>query len=633
MKWSRAELVGARVRPAAARLLGAAAITATVCLTADGRAAPIVASGDAALSELAKGYVRLEANFATRENGLFLDPIAKPEEVAGIEAFFAQTATDDFQTFAGKHPFDALASYDEHGDEGNFAGIASVGIAARLMVLRKEGAPQAEIDAAREAAVRAAVAWHAYGAIGGPGVVARGVRRVLPTSGDPALPGPMPEIVALKDGSGPLPADKHAVWRAPVAQGFDGWVWFDDTSKDQVSGYALASAWLWDALHDDPVVDPKVTQDLADDLNRFAHALMVVAPEKGVDLCLRDADGRLTRFHDLNPRALGPEGEPLPEDSSLRNGFNSLLALGIVRAAYHASGDPEVGKYYYEELIGRRRMAEDPTVTLSIIFVGAGTNYSNVNMAAIGLATLGRFETDPYVRERLGVMLDTGFWSTGSDRDASHVEQAWFDAVYGAYSANAPADIPARVAKNLGGFPKAPGFQRDMINCDDAELAAKSCVAVDGTTKLTILDQPGHGGGPVCAELLPMSIRPDSDFMWRSDPHSPNGHASTLMDPRGDWLAAYWLGRISTLAAPALNVSPFARPALPYTLGGEGGAGGGGAGGAGVNPEAEGCGCTVTSSTSTTAPLLALLGMLAIMRRACRAPKHGERGSPSCRHQ
>ncbi|MFO0614451.1 MAG: hypothetical protein U0414_17840 [Polyangiaceae bacterium] len=601
---------------------GGAVLVATVCFAADSRGAPIVASDDAPLVDLAKGYARLERTFVTRENGLFLDPIGKPEEVATIEGFFAQTANDDFQSFTGKHPFDVLASYDEHGDEGNFAGIASVGIAARLMVLRKEGAPAAEIAIARDAAVRAAIAWHAYGAIGGPGVVARGVRRVTPAGGDPPFPGPAPEIVPLKDGGGsPLPADKHAVWRAPVAPGFDGWVWFDDTSKDQVSGYALAAAWLWDALHDDPMVDPKIAQDLADDLNRFARALMKVSPEHGIDLCLRDADGRLTSFNDLNPRSLSPDGEPLPEDYSLKNGFNALLALGIIRAAYHVSGDPEVGAYYYSELVGRRRMAEDPTTTLSFMYLGAATNYSNVNMAAIGLATLGRFETDPYVRERLGVTLDAGFWSAGSDRDASHVEQAWFDAIYGAYSASAPADIPARVSKNLSGFPPAPGFQRDRVNCDDAELAAKSCVAIDGTTILHILDETGHGGGPVAADILPMSIRPDSDFMWRSDPHSPNGHASTLMDPRGDWLAAYWLGRISTLATPVLNVSPFARPALPYTLG-EGGAGGAssGTGGGAPLPSDEGCACSVTSARTDPRPLLtgAAMALGLCLRRARR---------------
>src|SRR4029078_2667776 len=102
----------------------------------------------------------------------------------------------------------------------------------------------------------------------------------------------------------PLLSEKVAVWRAPVALGFDGWIWFDDTSKDQVSGYALASAWLWDALHDDPAVPKDVTNALAADLAACAKALMKVAPELDIDLCIRDADGRLTSFHDLNPRQI-----------------------------------------------------------------------------------------------------------------------------------------------------------------------------------------------------------------------------------------------------------------------------------------------------------------------------------------
>ena len=586
---------------------------------------PILSGDDAALETLRGGYERLEASFATKENGLFLDPIADPAQTATITQFFAQTAEDDFQTFSGLHPFEVLSEYDEHGDEGNFAGIASVGVAARLIVLKKSGAPAAEIDRARVAAVRAAQAWHVYGAIGGPGVVARGVRRVEPwNAGDPPFPGAPPTIVPLTDGNGaPLPVDKAAVWRAPVASGFDGWVWLDDTSKDQVSGYALASAWLWDALRDDPLVDPQVTDDLASDLGAFARALMQVAPEKGVDLCIRDADGRLTSFHDLNPRQLGPDGDPLPADSPFRNGFNSLLALGVFRAAYHVTGDPEIGAFYYEELVGRRTLPHDPTTTLGVIFLGAGTNYSNVNMAAIGLATLGRFETDAYVRGELATTLGTQFWNAGSDRDASHVEQAWFDAIYGAYATGATSSIRTRVAGNLSGFPAAPCFERDRVNCDDAEIAAQSCLAVDGTTTIELIGK-GHGGGPVARDILPMSIRPDSDFHWRSDPHSVNGTASTRMDPRGDWLAAYWLARASELGAPDANLSPRARPPLPYTFGAGGGGGGAGGGGSDTTPPADdGCDCSTRPDRSVNAgAYLALAFGLALgSRRSGRSPR------------
>jgi MYXO-CTERM domain-containing protein len=249
------------------------------------------------------------------------------------------------------------------------------------------------------------------------------------------------------------------------------------------------------------------------------------------------------------------------------------------------------------------------------MYTGASTNYSNVNMAAIGLATLGRFETDPYVRDRFVETLTTQFWNAGSDRDASHVEQAWFDAIEGAYDPAASSTLSDRIENHLGGYPAAPCIERDRINCDDAEIAAGSCLAIDGTTTITLLSQPGHGDSVVAKDVLPMSIRPDSDFVWRSDPHSPNGGANTKMDPRGDWLAAYWLARASELGAPILNLSPHARAALPYTLAGAGGGGAGGGGGTGGMDD--GCGCRVAAHReSSTALVLGLgLGALAARRR------------------
>src|SRR5262249_6847599 len=139
--------------------------------------------------------------------------------------------------------------------------------------------------------------------------------------------------------------DKQGVWRAPVAQGFDGWIWMDDTSKDQVSGYALGAAWLWDALKDDPAAPKDVLDQVGADLTAFAKALMKTAPElDDIDLCIRDGDGRLTGAHDLNPRQVVPEAV-IPDSVTLRNGFNAAMALGVIRAAYHVGGDPDVGRY------------------------------------------------------------------------------------------------------------------------------------------------------------------------------------------------------------------------------------------------------------------------------------------------
>jgi MYXO-CTERM domain-containing protein len=527
--------------------------------------APSASAIDGTLSTLAQGFQRQQDTFATAENGLSLDVISNPADVATIRAFFAQSA--DFQTFAGKHPFTVLASFGEWGDEGNFAGIASVGVAARLMVLERDGAPAAEIAAARTAAINAARAWHVYGSIGGPGVVARGVRRTTPL--DPTAPplpgGTPPATTPLKDAQdNPLPMPKNGVWRDPVVPGLSGWIWNDDTSKDQVSGYALAAAWLWDALEGDPAVPTDVTQNLAADLVVFAHALMKVAPEYDIDLCIRDADGRLTQFHDLNPREITPGGV-IPARLTLRNGFNAALAMGIIRAAYHVSGDATVGDYYYGDLIGTRDFPSNMVTNAGIIFTGSSTNFSNVNMLAIALATLGRFETDPYVRSQLVATLEHEFWSTGDTHDVSHVQQAWFDVLYGGFVPGVTADVRGRMQTTLSGFQPAPAFERDRINCDDAGVAAGKCTAIDGTT-ITLDTSSGHGGSLVATAPLSMKIRPDSDFEWRNDPFEVNGTGSSLMDPRGDWLTAYWLGRLLDTDA-AKNISPHARPPLPYMLG------------------------------------------------------------------
>jgi hypothetical protein len=556
---------------------------------------------DSKLADLALAYQRQLDVFAARESGVSLDVIVKPDKVQLVKDFFAQSTTDDFKQFSGAHAFDVISKYEEHGDMGNFSGVGSVGIAARLITLRKINAPSVQIAAARAAAVRAARTWHVYGAIAKNGIVARGVRRTVPeVKADPPLPDKLPQLVPLADGSGnPLPAKKVEAWRAPVAAGFDEWIWLDNTSKDQVSGYALGAAWLWDALRDDPAVPLDVTDALAADLAAFAKQLMKLAPERGIDLCLRDADGRLTGAYDLNARMLFPDGAPLPEDSTLQNGFNAALSLGIIRAAYHVSGDPEVGRYYYDELVRKRDYPALMAKNAGVIFVGTATNYSNVNMLAIALATLGRFESEPEVRSRLQETLQKQFWSTGNSRDVSHVKQAWFDAIYGAYAAAPPPEIRTRVGENLAGFNPPPAFLRDRVNCDEAEIGKGVCVAIDGTTMIKLAVGKGHGGGVMAESIVPMSLRPDSDFQWRSDPHSVNGNGGPLMAPGGDFMAAYWLSRSAELGGADQNASPHARPPLPADAGQSGQA------------EAASSGCSVGRAQPC-----AWLGLLALMATA-----------------
>jgi hypothetical protein len=592
------------------------------------------------MGDLAQGYQLQQDNFAALEMGLSLDVNVTMAEVPLVKAFFAQSATTDFETFSGKEPFAVLDAYGEYADIGNFGGVASVGVAARLMALEAEGAPAAEIAAARAAAVRAAQAWHVYGAIAGNGVIARGIQRTTPL--DPAttgpLPGTVPPTVPLKNAAGkPLPIVKTSVARAPVAPGFDGWIWWDDTSKDQVSGYSLAAAWLWDALVDDPLVDPSIPAALATDLTAFAKALMKPAPEyDDIDLCLRDADGRLTDAHDLNPRQVVPTGV-FPANSPIHNGFNAAMALGIIRAAYHVGGDPVVGAYYYDELV-KKRGYPDLIGNASLIFTGASTNYSNVNMLALSFALLARFETDPTLRAKYARWVESTFWSVGDPHDVSHVEQAFYDVVYGATSAHPTATIRLRVANNLGGFPVPPAFYVDRVNCSPADLAAGSCIGIDGKTKITIASSTGHDGSPEATDVLPMSIRPYSDFEWRSDPHDVNGTgAPNAMDPGGDYLGAYWLGRVVDLDDPAKNITN--HPRAPYVAPDAGAPKGDAAAppaDSGVTkpppPASSGCGCDVpgvSSSGSLRVTLGALFGWFVAWRRSrCRRGRGRGRESP-----
>jgi hypothetical protein len=553
-------------RPAVPVVLALLAAAATAAVARPAAAAPILVP-DATLAAKQATYERQEDTFSTRENGVFLDTIVKAADVATVKAFFAQTQEPDFQKLTGRHPYDVVEEFTEYGDEGNFAGIGSVGIGARLLALRAAGAPAAEVTRARDAAIRAARTWHVYGTIGGPGVIARGVRKLTPNAaGEPGSPGAVPTLTPLKDANGgPLPAEKGGVWRAPIPAELAGtWIWMDDTSKDQVSGYVLGALWLWDALKGDPAAPQDVLDPLAADMTALAKTLMKVAPEYDIDLCLRDADGRLTGAHDLNARQVVPDAV-IPESVTLRNGFNAAMALGVIRAAYHMGGDPDVGRYYYEELVGHRNYPKLMAENAGFIFLGAPTNFSNVNMLAISLALLGRTETDPYVRGKLDETLQKQFWSTGDPRDVSHVKQAWFDAVYGAYAASPAAGLGARIQECLSGFQDAPAFNRDRVNCDDQEIAAGKCLAVDGVTTIVLASSKGHGGSVVAKDLVPWSIRPDSDFEWRSDPFEVNGNASTLMNAGGDFLAALWLARASDTDTTK-NVSPYARPALAYTF-------------------------------------------------------------------
>ena len=615
---------------------GCAATLALVSGTSSG--APILAS-DAALEGRAASYERQDDTFARSECGMNWDAEIKAADRALVEGFFAQGKS--FEEYAGRSAFTTIELFDEHGDQGNFSGIASVGLASRLMVLKRDGAPAAEVERARAAAVRAAKTWHVFGTIAGPDSIARGVRRIVPETGATPLPGGTPARGAGKGPDGTaVPCSQRETWRAPVASGLSDWIWRDNSSKDQVAGYALAVLYLWDALHDDPAVPKSVTDDIANDLGRFAKNLMKIGPN-GIDLCVLDADGRLTSYGDLNSRLVsGSGGFVLAADSALQNGFNAALAMGIIRAAYYVTGDAALRSYYYDELVVKRQYAKHAVATATLMYQNENTNFSNVNMLAIALATLGRIENDPVVRGVFHDLVDK-FWDPAGipqTRAAKGSQQPWFDVIVAGFGRSAKPEVPDRMKTNLLGLPAAPTFQRDRVNCDAGEIASLSCTAIDNTTPLALSSAKGWGGNVVAKNLVPLSVRPDTNFLWRSDPFGVNAGGGNRLNPRGDWLAAYWLGRLLDRDPSKNVISRTAAPPPPPGSTDEATSSSGGdpngdpsptsssSGDAPSSSQSDG-GCATSSSASvgsTSTPLALALGVLAALRLA-RRRQRGQR--------
>jgi hypothetical protein len=189
------------------------------------------------------------------------------------------------------------------------------------------------------------------------------------------------------------------------------------------------------------------------------------------------------------------------------------------------------------------------------------TNFSNVNMAFTAVWGLLRFETDPTLVQTYRTILQDELWDNSHPHVGLKSQQAFFNLLYaGLKSGPTDAAQAGNASAQLSQFSDPPYFNPLVENCDAAELAAGSCIAVDGTTVLTIDSVPARGGGVAAVDPLPKSVRPPSDFEWRSDPRVVNGGGGNRLNPGGDFRAAYWMGRyLQTAASGTANISPIAR--------------------------------------------------------------------------
>ncbi len=571
-------------------------------------------SMDADMARHARQFYQLNAlPFGLSLDSHYPDAAAREH----IEQYLAADVAEDFEAVTGLHPYEVLSSYGEFGDLGFFGGVAVAATAFEYLTLKRDGADAGRLALARARVVRAAESWHVfYQVTGGGGLVARGIRRRVPEDpGAPPLPGAEPQTVPLYDGDGvaqPRPKTNGS-WRADNSSGSlpDGeWMWVDSCSKDQLVGQVFGMVALYEAIKDDPDIDQGLVDRMAEDARQVGQMLMTerdLAQLEAVngnplgeglyDLIIMDADGRPTMYHDLNPKSL--EKFYFPHDSPSFNRFNVVMALGVIKGLHHVSGDPALEAYLYEELMDEREYLDllfREEGAIDYIYLGSNTNWDNPDMTGVALWIALYTETDPEVRAELERFLEESWWAPADEPRyaASKAKQPFWHLIYLTLTEQgADEALVAEAADLLEGFSLGPYFNDERINCDPDEIDARQCVAADGT-ELTIVGE-GERGGWMAAEALHPSIRPPSNFDSRSNPFAVNGGGGNRLNPGGDLLATYWIGRyMQANPAGEANLSAHARDHMPVGGWPDGGPDGG-------DPDAPknsgGCGCSQQPAT------------------------------------
>ena len=565
-----------------------AALLVTLTLALPVRAEPLVPAGaDPDLDAQMARHGRQFYAFNALPFGLSLDAHV-PDAVAAslVDVFLEQDETDDVREATGLHPFEILSSYGEYGDLGFFGGVAVAATAYEYLTLKRDGAPAAQLARARARVVRAAESWHIFYVVtGGGGLVARGIRRMEPEDPeDPPVPVVYPEMVPLFDETDgtPLPKPKNnGTYRWDNSGGVlpDGvWIWKDSCSKDQLVGQVFALCALYDAMKDDPDIDQALVTRLQEDARLVGEMLMEMREISTLetplgaglyDLIIMDADGRATYHHDLNPLSL--EKFYFPPDAESYNLFNLFMAIGVVKGLHHVTGDEKLERYLYEELLAARDFLGkaqrwDGDQAIDYIYSGTMTNFDNPDMTSIALWLALYHETDDEVSAVLRAFLEDGWWRReGESHTAALSKQPLWHAVYLALTdRGTPAEVVDELRALLRSFSLGPYWDVARINCDEAEIAARECLAIDGETVL-YLEGMEDDGRWMATEALDPSIRPTSNFDARSNPFRVNGGGGgTRLNPGGDLLASYWIARyVKALAPGEVNRSPNARAHMP----------------------------------------------------------------------
>jgi hypothetical protein len=499
-------------------------------------------------ADLAAKVERLDRQthvFNALATGLNADVVVPPGatmERQLVEGFLQGTDGWDFEAYALTKVTDVVTAWQQSA--GAYAGPGAAADAFRYATLRDQGADCAAVDRARTHVLAALEGLHVATAITGvPGVIARGLARVdLPGDGASAT-------TPLFDGMGnPLPTKKNnGTWRADNSGQYPGYVWIDSCSRDMLVGWAIGYAGVWEVIQLDPTFPADLKQRLQADAAAIGRSLMKVGSQ-GYDLEIHDADGRVTTFGYINENAI--------DTSYLKgasNGFQAVMAVGIVGALGYVAQQPDLDAYLYDELLGQRKLdalARDNLIGLDL---GTGANYSDYNMAFDAGWLAHRYLCQDGPRAVIRAAVETAMYARpGKQRQPAEQKMTMYDFTYVAAHAGATDEKPlgevdeaalGRGLETLQEFPDAPFWDVPVTNCDDAEIASSVCTAVDGTT-LHLLGYVGRGGTLVSAEPVPMRTRPSSNYFWRTDPYLVNGGGDgSRLVGANDLRFTYWMGR------------------------------------------------------------------------------------------
>lgn len=508
---------------------------------------PCQAGHDAPLEALATAYDRSFHVVSAAAWGVWADvTVSDPQNRTILESFL-QGVGWDFQAATGKALTSVVSQW--HKTAGLYGGAGVAADAFRYGVLRDQGYPAAEVSRARQHLLDGLDALHLAQAITGTsGAIARGfIRTDMPTYVYPTTP-------LFDPSGGPLPAEKdNGTWREDNSGGlFPNHIWEDSCSRDQLIGWVAAMGAAWEVIAADPSVPASYRQALQQDAKELGLGLKTVR-KSGYDLELIDADGRTTYHGYLHENAFDRIYVPNPW---VKNGVNAIMALGIVATLAYVSQDQVVQDYLDQQLVAKRKLHEVARDQL-IVDLGPKNNYSGHNMAFMGAWLAARYLQGAQALVDVRKALKTKLYDNpvgATKPQPSGWKQSLFDLIYAAGAAGATAHGPTtgtvdatalqNATDTLHQFPKPPFWDKQVVNCEAQELSQMLCTAIDGKTVLVVNPVTDRGDEPQCLTPVPFSLRPPSNYDWRSNPFRLNGGGSGQSMLSGvDLRFAYWLGR------------------------------------------------------------------------------------------